>query len=880
MIVEFGWLLDRAPWAYTQPGLNHVRVGRKGFTTLLQTRLGITRPDIPHAERISQYLQRLRSIDTPGVWFHASLEVDPWSTARELLDGRDDAVSNGWDGMLPEDDPDLTDPWPLLRTLAAAERAAGYLAPSLADDTLELLAALDTPLPLGIEQLILQHPETSFPAIWQRIIAKLRGRGVRISDAPHATVQPQLTVLTAETEWDAAEQAARWLANGDNASTAVVCSDSTSVLDQYLAGHGLPRLGVGTRSPWRAQDQLIPLFFELIWAPADVRLLAEFLSLPGSPVRRRAAGHLLHALQQAPGTGGEAWQEAIQKISDDEHLGPDLAVVLDRTFNSELNIGDTISGAKLVGTAEWLAGRLRARAAVDPVFQSASAQLQRILELVAPVPRLSRRELRRIVSAVVTPTSNPLVAAEASPWLRLNHLHELGEDIENVLWWGFRKGSTARGRRWDAHDVETLARVGVHLPSPEDLAALSIEQTLSAAGHCRNLVIVQVEQLNGERTEGNPLLEALVAAQPSLATDGVAEPLSDRLAKLSTTPTALTGSDGGWQFAGRSAQLVRVDPHRPVQPAPVQEVGANPSLRPERLSFSQLTTLLGCSLAWVLEKKSQLHVAEAASIPTDNQMLGSFAHKVVEVLHHRLRAENRAVPDETEIRLTIDELMPHYASELLLPGQLRRRAAVTATLVASINTFFSQLSRGGVTLQEVEQAFEKEIRLTAAGEEFSVPVKGSADAVGIDTEGRTVVVDLKWTNNAKYRREEIQQGTALQLALYQWALHSDATPPDDPTAFYLLKQGAFASAHTHFGTALPRAIEPEQLWTQAVRAAEFTVEEVLAGRITATQPADDALDEGAPDRAQVDADAGRHHIKPPCRFCDFGVLCGLKGDFS
>ena len=880
MKIEFGWHLDRAPWAYNQPGLNHVRVGRKGFTTLLQTRLGITRPDTPHAERVSQYLQRLRSIDTPGEWFHTSFAVDPWSTARELLEARDDAVGNGWNGGLPEHDLGLPDPSPLLRTLAAAEHAPGYLAPSLADDTLELLTALDTPLPLGIQQLILQQAETSFPKVWQRIISKLREGGVRVSTALPTSAQPRLTVLTAETEWEAAEHAARWLANGGNGGTVVVCSDTTSVLDQYLATHGLPRLGIGSRSPWRAQDQVIPLFFELIWSPGDVRLLAEFLSLPGSPVRRRAARHLLRALQQAPGTGSEAWNDAIEEISKDEALGPDLAAFLDRTFNSGLISRDITNGATLARTVGWLAGRLRARAAVDPVFQSASTQLQRIVELVAPLPEISRRELRRIVSAVVTPTSSPLVVGEAGPWLRLNHLNELGDEVDNVLWWGFRNGSTAHGRRWDAHDVEALARVGVGLPSPEDLEALSIQQTLAAAGRCRNLVIIQVEQLLGERTEGNPLLETLVAAQRSLPAECAADSLSLRLAKLSTTPAELTGPDGRWQFAGRSAQLVRLERHLPVPPAPIHEVGPSPSLRPERLSFSQLSTLLGCSLAWVLGKKSQLQVADAAGIPSDNQMLGTFAHKVVEVLHGSLRPQNRAVPDEPEIRRTIEELIPHYASELLLPGQLRRRAAITATLVASINTFFSQLSRGGITLQDVEREFEKDMQLSAGGEDISVPVKGSADAVGIDAEGRTVVVDLKWTNNAKYRREEIQQGTALQLALYQWALHPGDVPPDDPTAFYLLKQGTFASSHTHFGTPLPRAIEPAQLWTQAVAAAEFTIEEVLAGRITATQPADDARAQDALDRAQADADAGRHHVKPPCRFCDFGVLCGLKGDFS
>ena len=91
MKIEFGWHLDRAPWAYARPGLNRIRVGRKNFTALLQTRLGITRPDTGHAERVGQYLGRLQSIDSPGAWFHESLQVDPWSTAQELLAARDDA---------------------------------------------------------------------------------------------------------------------------------------------------------------------------------------------------------------------------------------------------------------------------------------------------------------------------------------------------------------------------------------------------------------------------------------------------------------------------------------------------------------------------------------------------------------------------------------------------------------------------------------------------------------------------------------------------------------------------------------------------------------------------------------------------------------------
>lgn len=58
--------------------------------------MGITRPDTGHAERVSQYMDRLRSVDSPDAWFHGSFEVDPWSTAQELLAARDDAVANGW----------------------------------------------------------------------------------------------------------------------------------------------------------------------------------------------------------------------------------------------------------------------------------------------------------------------------------------------------------------------------------------------------------------------------------------------------------------------------------------------------------------------------------------------------------------------------------------------------------------------------------------------------------------------------------------------------------------------------------------------------------------------------------------------------------------
>ena len=342
----------------------------------------------------------------------------------------------------------------------------------------------------------------------------------------------------------------------------------------------------------------------------------------------------------------------------------------------------------------------------------------------------------------------------------------------------------------------------------------------------------------------------------------------------------LTGEDGTWALAGRTAQLSRAQLRSPEAPAPVLELGPDESLIPEALSFTQLKTLLGCSLAWVLQYKSKLRIPDAAQVPSDNQMLGSFAHKVVEVLHGQLYADNRAVPSQDEVRKTIDQLLPHFASELLLPGEKARRHAVQGTLEAAVAIFFEQVQRGGIALQSMEEEFCKELLLTVGGSEHLVPVSGRADAVGIDDAGRTVVVDLKWSNSDKYRRTEVQDGEALQLALYQWALHDGELPPDSPTAYYLLKQRSFASAHEHFGVRLPRAQEPAELWGKAVRAAEFTLDEVVAGRLTAAKPAEDALPEEAPDAPARAAEAGRLYVKPDCHYCNFGTLCGLKGDFT
>ncbi|GAP55434.1 conserved hypothetical protein, partial [Arthrobacter sp. Hiyo6] len=177
--VLFGLYLDRAPWAYRDSALGEVRLGPLGLTQLLQTRLGLTGPDARHSTRIRQYMARLAEQDTPTAWFHGSFSVDPWSTAIDLLNQRDELVVNGWTGEAP---PGST---AKLLALASLEQSQLPLDRAFADYPLELVHELESDAtanwPLGLTRLQLQHPRSSFPAIWGRLIGALERRGVNVT---------------------------------------------------------------------------------------------------------------------------------------------------------------------------------------------------------------------------------------------------------------------------------------------------------------------------------------------------------------------------------------------------------------------------------------------------------------------------------------------------------------------------------------------------------------------------------------------------------------------------------------------------------------------------------------------------------------------------
>ena len=99
MYLTFGMHLDGVDWSNKPASIGELTLGPLGMLNLLETRLGLTAPNVHQAERINQYMARLQACDGPGQWFHDSFQADPWSTAKQMLFWRDQLVEAGWDGQ-------------------------------------------------------------------------------------------------------------------------------------------------------------------------------------------------------------------------------------------------------------------------------------------------------------------------------------------------------------------------------------------------------------------------------------------------------------------------------------------------------------------------------------------------------------------------------------------------------------------------------------------------------------------------------------------------------------------------------------------------------------------------------------------------------------
>ncbi|MEY9631014.1 PD-(D/E)XK nuclease family protein [Sinorhizobium fredii] len=862
-------------------------VGPAGLVSVLEVQIGLVSPSASRALRIASYLAKLR-VAGGGRFWNASFEKDPWSTAATLLEWRDNLIAAGWQGS-PVGAGRIDD-------LAAAEMAGTMLPLGLVDRAVRLLTALPSRPGLRMKRITLAEPRALLPPLWRRLLEALEAAGVSVdqhdggaaaaegSDLRNVqsalageTLEPlkgdgTFVIVEADTELLAAEVIADWLAAGsaeECTGTVVLAPDGdTALLDHALRALGLPALGLSSASPWRGALQVLPLAYAAAWQPFDPRVLLNLLMRPRPPISRWAAKRLARALSSEPGIGGAAWLDAWAGIEarlielhaelepKDARKKVDAVLAEWRTW-TDVGRFDRSLGIPTV-EAQAIAGRVAAWA-----MRADAGRNDRLLLAVAAaagavVDALNRLEqevvpallLERIVSQVLSEgVVNPDHVPEAGSVRAVRSPGGLWSAAPRVIWWGFvGPGERVPRDPWDLAEIEALGAAGVALESSADAARrIGAVYTRVLQRSAERLILVRPALSRDEQTTVHPLAHQL---KPILK--GAGEGVVFKAERVLREPDAalvgrvLTRHPGGIK-----------DP--PVGAAKWDlPAGAAGLMEGRRESATSLRRLFNCHFGWFAQDVLGLRPGRFAEIPGPDQLFGNLAHEIA----RRLLPPGPPPPmDGVRAAATelFEMLLPQIAAPLLQPEHASELSAARELVPAALESLVGLLHQRA--LEVVGSELERE------GSYRGLSLQGRLDLL-VRRGPQVAVLDLKWTRSERRYREEIVNGSAVQLAVYR-AISTDASTKGTG-GYFLLRQRRILAGDGSILTDHPIESERMDSETLDMVAGDWKRWRDLASSgVLVAAGLDDAIDH-RPEGLEFEPP------KEPCRFCDLTSLCRVQ----
>lgn len=862
-------------------------VGPAGLTEVLESQLGLTGPTMSSAIRIAAYIAKIRASGHAKRFWSDSFAKDPWSTATELLSLRDVLVAGGW-ACGPVGSQRIDD-------LAEVETRGAPVPGGLADRVAALIPALTSRPGLRLSRLSLLESRAQLPPLWLRLINKLESVDVAINEHAGNTPAPEgtdlrrvqraldgdasesligdgsLVFVEADTALMAAEAVADWLAAGSAESldgTVVLAPDGdTALLDGVLSSRGLPALGLSSRSPWRGALQVLPLAFAVAWRPFDPKALLNLLMLPRPPMPRFAAGRLARALTAEPGLDGRKWISAWEQIEAQA-----LALNVDAGPKAAAK-----TEAQIARWRSWTAGGQFDRSAGMPAFEArqiagrvASWAMEadggagdQLLLAVAgaarafseAVDRLEQETLpalllERILGQVLADgVQNPSHAPEESDLRAIRAPGALWRGAPRVVWWNFvGPGERIAQHPWTDAELAALEAFDVRL---ETSTAASIRIASSYASVLQraseHVLLVRPALSRADKTVAHPLAHQL---RPLLK--NAAPEVHFRAERLLR--------EGDVTLANRV--LVRQSRETLVPPV-ARAAWDLPKSAVERLegrreSATTLGRLVKCQLAWFIQDVLSLRSGAFAEIPKPDQLFGNLAHEIARQL-----LPPGAPPSLDRLRETASDLfeilLPQMAALLQQPQFASELAAARELVPAAIESLVRLLHDRGLEVVGTEIEREADV-----GE---LALQGRLDIL-VRRDGRTAVLDLKWTGNDRRFREEIIEGRAVQLAVYRGIAGDDVS---DGGYFMLRQRRILAPAASILADYVLDARRTETETLQLV-GADWKVWRDLARTGTVLAVGVDGADEHRP------SELGFEPAIEPCRFCDLTSLCRVHAE--
>lgn len=269
---------------------------------------------------------------------------------------------------------------------------------------------------------------------------------------------------------------------------------------------------------------------------------------------------------------------------------------------------------------------------------------------------------------------------------------------------------------------------------------------------------------------------------------------------------------------------------------------------------------------------------DTLSVPTGNQMIGTFCHRIVQELY--AAPVRQWTPDDAEARAfeLYDSLVGSMAAEFLLDGNELDNKRYRSAIVRAVRELVAAIARLGLVVEKSEEKLE--------GTVGEMPFVGHADLLLRDQDGNPFVLDLKWSGSSSYRKKEVEEGNALQLAAYAWVLRTAAPASRVHSGYFMLAQGELLSDSALLSEeALDSKYSLEEIWDMGIRSWNQHFLTLKSGKLEASgvnewlMQSEENLNEDQCQSKLKSEYAGQRLLyqRPPCNFCDFGTLCGMVG---
>ncbi|WP_341313482.1 PD-(D/E)XK nuclease family protein [Paraburkholderia sp. IMGN_8] len=788
MHITLGLNLDSRLGPSRKDALDQPVVGPTGLLGLLETWLGLSRPEVSAAGRVTSYLGHLRSQTGHERFYSRSLEADGVGTSAKLLSWRDEWRRGGWDGTA------LTGSPRRLQDMAEVEQiASGNIPPGQAERLAAILAALETER-TPIESVLLVDPLGSFPRAWREVLARLpavrewkpepQGDGLLRELQQHALdavtqgdLRP-LAVTSADgsvvlVQASTREAAEHWLSaycRQTPTDRLLVCESNGDSVDTTMMATGGASSGFRHTSSLRPALQALGLALEMCWDPVDIGHLVEFLSHPIGPFRRTARVRLAKAVAEQPGIGGEAWEAAKQEILAEENGD---AILEDVAFWLEGERWNRDAGAPvdaLLARVEKLASALRKRladdgllnATLDAAIEQCSAVRDGLVELKNQgAPNITPRVVEQLLEhATPAGSGNPFAPAQVGCLRAESDTAACIEPADEVIWWMPSTPQLPLPLHWTKAELEALSNLGVEIRNPQRELELLARQWLRPLLAARRRFIMVLPPPGAEE---HPVRQLLLKLWPDLM-------------KHCVDLDAQAGSE----FVGTLAEHVE---HMALPQTPDSlDLGGPITLPTTDQSYTSMSELFNAPALYAFKRIARMRPASILEARDGNNLLGTLAHRVFEKFFQQADCLNWT--DEqavTWFRDNVDFLLRTEGAVLLMHGAGVGQQRFRSVCEHAIRSMMRHLRAAGTTRVHTE--------LPVAGQLGDVPLIGKIDLLVELPGGKAVALDMKWRSD-NYYAATLLDGQHLQLALYSLLYQQQTGVTPAALGYFILESGA------------------------------------------------------------------------------------------